>query len=125
MVIWLKFGLAGIVLASIFSGYKIIGNIIEDNANLVANNIVLERSNSALTLLGIENTRNIVKATNNIITLNSKLKLLTQMNSKLEEVLSKHDLTYLAKKKPGLITNRINAASDRVLKDLSAASINN
>ena len=125
MVIWLKFGLAGIVLVSIFSGYKIIGNIIEDNTSLVADNIVLERSNAALILLGVENARNLNKATNNISTLNRKLKLVTQENSKLEEVLSKHDLTYLAKKKPGLITTRINAASNRLLKDLSKASTNN
>lgn len=38
--------------------------------------------------------------------------------SRLQELLSKHDLTYLAKNKPGLIERRINDATDRAFSDI-------
>jgi len=40
----------------------------------------------------------------------------------LKDVLSKHDLGALAKRKPGLIENRVNAGTDRALRLLESAS---
>lgn len=40
----------------------------------------------------------------------------------LEKLLSKHDLRYLAKRKPGLIKRRVNAGTVRMLLELEAAT---
>lgn len=46
----------------------------------------------------------------------------SQYQRELKDVLSKHDLGALAKRKPGLIENRVNAGTDRALRLLESAS---
>lgn len=46
----------------------------------------------------------------------------SQYQRGLKDVLSQHDLGMLAKRKPGLIENRINAGTDRTLRLLESAS---
>ena len=50
-------------------------------------------------------------------TASAKADAAVKRQHELEEIFSKHDLDYLLQKKPGLIINRANAATKRVLED--------
>ena len=53
-------------------------------------------------------------------TLQADLQKAEKYGDELRSTLQKHNLTQLALRKPGLIQNRINSASDKILDDITA-----
>lgn len=56
--------------------------------------------------------------------LNKKIKEANQQRNALENTLAKHDLEYLAYKKPKLIENRINSSTKKVLQEFEEITKN-
>ena len=83
--------------------------------------------NQIISLIAANESANIVIETINervifqsqeINNLETRNNIANSKNKELQNLLSKHDLEYLAKVKPKLIENRINSATKLVLKEL-------
>lgn len=119
---YLKIGVVAALIIACFTTYNYITGIIEDNKEL---NVKL-----ALTRADLSASESILKHTvesynqsiHNLDKLSQDLADIQIKNETLERSLEKHDLEFLAKRKPGLISTRINNASNRVFSDLEKAS---
>ena len=75
-------------------------------------------ANASLTLKVNILENGIKESKKDIAALDKKNKAVKRETSRLSKMLSEHNLSYLAAKKPTLIENRVNKASDKVISDL-------
>ncbi len=66
----------------------------------------------------VDAERNIENLSISLDNLAGQFEMAVEKSNELEKMLSKHDFGYLAKKKPGLINNRVNSATDRLFRTL-------
>lgn len=108
----------------LYLGYVFVGNMQTQLIELKATNALLKT-----TLETQKNTiEQILEDNENINNLNTELQenlqFVEQENSRLNKLFREHDLTDLAKKKPGLIEQRINNATETLFDDLQSLTAN-
>lgn len=121
---YLRIGFVAFLLIAGFAVYNYITGVIEKNKEL---NVELAMTKSELTASESILKHTIESYNQSIFNLDKLSKDLAKIHDKnelLERNLEKHDLEFLAKRKPGLISTRINNASNRVFSDLEKASRN-
>jgi hypothetical protein len=105
----------GVLLLSLVGGtYFYVKHLQSENAILTANNLKLEQSVSLQkeTIASME--RDAAEVGKQIILVNKEFKKARRERNALRDVLAKHDIAYLAYKKPGLVENIINKGTDDV-----------
>ena len=92
----------------------------------------LRENNAKLEVANEENQATIIKMEKNSIRLNAltdqlnkDLRKSEEYGDQLRETLNKHDLTHLANKKPGLIEQRMQNATDKLWGDLESVTSDN
>ena len=113
------------VLFAVYLGYSYLTSVIEDNTELQkeVNTLTTEITNVT------NKNENLVKrlevqatAVEQLLKQHSELRELYNKNvaeqNKIKDVLRKHDLEYLASKKPGLIETRVNRAIAKLGTDI-------
>lgn len=111
-----KLGIMIVVFSLIVGYYKYTQDKID---TLTSNNAKLEVANqvNTETINKLEQHSKEVEIANK--ELSSNLKKAEVYNDELRTALQTHNLTVLAKKKPGLIQERINDASEKLLTDIA------
>ena len=123
--------LIGIVGAAAFSGYLYVKHMEKDILELEGTNVTLKVNQDQLKDV-IDGERETLKRTREQYeVLQREYNELKEANAaaevyseKLLKLLTKHDLEYLALKKPGLIENRINNASKNIFADIESITTN-
>jgi len=110
------------VIGSIVTGYFYVTGLQKKVEVLTSNNLVLQKSfeeeKQNFDLYKDSVTKNLSKYKEKTQTLGRKYDEAKTNVTRLEKTLSKHDLEYLAKKKPVLVEHRINSATSRLFKDI-------
>ena len=122
IITYLKVGGIVAIALGIFAGYKYVDH-------LQSENIRLEKENTTLTTSNEEYKKKIGKLESRIkensvelAELNYKISKSRERSEKLMKLFSRHDFTDLVQKKPQLIENRINKATEKVFENLERLS---
>lgn len=83
---------------------------------------VLRNANSTLQQTVSRQQEEMRKQAENLQNLNNRLNRIRRESSEMAELLSRHDLKYLASKRPGLIENRVNRGTQDVFDQLKELS---
>ena len=119
---WLKVGAIAGVLLAIWLGYKYITGL-QEKVEFQAGEISkLELANKSLTDEREQLKLNLAKNQQDLTKLNEDLVKARTDKEKLIKLFSDHDFAELVKKKPGLIENKINKATEKVFKELEDIS---
>ena len=111
-----------IILAGAAGGYAYVQKLRADNATLKINQSKLETAVSENNEVIEQQTNDLKKIRSTLSNLEEEKKKLQKDRDSLSKKLGKHDLGELAEKKPGLVEEIINKASDSATRCLEIAS---
>jgi len=113
---------AVLITSLVYGGYRYVGNLQEENRVLASTNATLEASNTSLTAT-LENTKfEIERIARERDELNGELQKSRVKMQRMVKLFADHDFANLVDKKPGLIQNRINKATDHTFKEFEEVS---
>jgi len=115
----IKIAIVFVISGALVSGGLYVKKIRDDleiaRANVARMEVAVQTSESSLKLERSENARlNVLNSE-----LGDSLQRAEQYGDELRNTLQKHNLTHLANKKPGLIQNRMQNATDQLWNDLA------
>jgi predicted nuclease with TOPRIM domain len=122
--IYLRIGVTILIVISSYSLYRYIENIKEEVVMLQKDNTILKNTVDVQedVIDRIKTERKEINKLNK--DLQEDLKTVEKENNRLNKLFREHDLTDLAKRKPGLIEKRINDATEKVFDDIESITNN-
>ena len=115
----IKIAIVFIISSAVVSGGLYVKKMRDDleiaRANVARMEVAVQTSEASLVLERSENSR--LNELNSELSVN--LRRAEQYGDELRNTLQKHNLTHLANKKPGLIQNRMQNATDQLWNDLA------
>lgn len=114
---------AGVVILAMSGAFYLYFNHAQGKMEQQAKDIAtLESANDSLVDSIARRERELAIQAQNLEKLNTRLNTIRKESTEMAELLSRHDLKYLAAKKPGLIENRVNRGTARVFDQLKELS---
>lgn len=126
---YIKLGLAAAVAAAGYLGYRHYEGLVDAKADLTAKNAILqddvsrEKARADAYKSAIDKWDEAAdKQAQALADFSKAQREASRFQRELKDVLSQHDLGALAKRKPGLVENRINTGTERAMRLLESAT---
>lgn len=110
------------VMLIIYLGYTFVTNLQEDNATLTANVGKLQLANDILSAEKLKFESDIEKSKERIMEVHKKFDEAVESKNAVIRLFADHDFTNLAKRKPGLITKRMQKATAKIFREIEDVS---
>lgn len=114
---------AGAVILAMSGAFYLYFNHAQEKMEEQAKSIAtLEAANASMVESIARRERELAIQAQNLAAMNNRLNTIRRESTQMAELLSRHDLKYLATKKPGLIENRVNSGTAQVFDQLKKLS---
>lgn len=114
---------AGVVILAMSGAFYLYFNHAQEKMNEQAAQIeLLQNANETLQGTIIRQREETRRQAENLNNLNDRLNRIRRESNDMAELLARHDLKYLATKRPGLIENRVNRGTQDVFNQLKELS---